>query len=327
MKDKIPNINLPEGAGAKLVKAALVVGALFLGKKLLASAAKNSADKQLDTNPAAGQARALKAAMNPSGFDILRKFDGTDTDAIYNTAEQIANLDDVQKFYKSQTEGRDLMDDLQDEIGAEGINKFLALASKGKTGDKKFAKVREDIPAQRIIITTADANIRKTPKVQSKYLPFNNIVKLVPRGHVVGVTTGKFAYDEKDNVTFIEFFTFTRKSNFKDRVYFYVAKSQVELITLEEKKKREAKSGTYVTEILAGVNGDAAPMQTQLVSVRPAKIYDENFIEVVTAPYNIIVGFPVMTLNTKGDNYIKFLTVQGKLRWVKAKDVRTENRE
>lgn len=326
MKYKIPNINLPEGAGPKLVKAALVVGAFFLGKKLLSNAAKDSADKQLDTDPAAGQARSLNAAMNPSGVSWMRSFDGTDNEAIYNIAGQITKLDKVEEYYKAQTQGRVLFDDLTSEIGADGLQKFLGLASQGKTGDKKFSKVREDIPSKRIVITTAEANIRKTAKLESKYLPFNNIVKLVPRDRVLGVTTGKFAYDEKNDVTFVEFFTFTRASGFKDKVYFYVAKSQVELLTLDEKKKREAKSGKIATELLAGINTDASPIKAQLVAIRPALIYDENFIAILTAPYNIIVGFPVMTLSAKGENYIKFLTVEGKLRWVKAKDVRQENR-
>lgn len=327
MKYKIPKIELPEGAGAKLVKAGLIVGALFLGKKLLSDAAKDSADKNLDTDPAAGHARSLNAAMNPSGVSWMRNIDGTNTEAIYEIGAQITALDKVEDYYKAQTEGRILFDDLTSEIGADGLQKFLALASKGKTGDAKFAKVRSDIPANRWVITTARANIRKTPKKESNLNPFNNIVGLVPKGRSIGVTTGKFAYDESNDVTFIEFFTFAVRAKTNAKIYFYVAKSQVEFLTNEEKKAREAKSGKIIPEILGSLESSTENHQTQAVSIRPAIIYDEQFKELLIAPYNIIIGFPIMTLNTGKETFIKFQTVEGKIRWVKAKDVRIENRD
>lgn len=325
MKYKIPNINLPEGFGPKLLKAGLLVGAFFLGKKLIKDAAKDNADKNLDTDPAAGQARSLNAAMNPSGVSWMRTFDGTNNDAIYSIAEQVDKLDKVEDYYKAQTQGRILFDDLTSEIGADGLQKFLGLATKGQTGAKKFSKVRTDIPTNKIVFTTAEANIRKTAKLESKFLPFNNIVRLVAKGRTLGVSTGKFAYDEKNDVTFVEFYNFSAKSGFKTKVYFYVAKSQVEFISVEEKKKRE--KGGNTTEVFQGLNGITDNMRTQAVSIRPTMIFDENFKELLIAPYNIIVGFPIMTLTTQNGDYIKFQTVEGNIRWVKAKDVKIENRD
>lgn len=324
---KNPKINIPEGAGTKLAKAAIVVGLFFVGKKLIKDAAKNSADQSLDTNPSAGQARSLNAAMNPSGVSWMRSFDGTDDDTIYSIGEQITDLDKVQDFYKAQTSGRILFDDLTSEIGADGLQKFLALASKGKTGDKKFAKVRTDIPTNKWVITTADANIRKTPKKESNLLPFNNIVRTVPKGRAIGVSTGKFAFDEPNNVTFIEFFTLAAKAGTNAKVYFYVAKSQVEFLTIAERNEREKKTGTITMEILAGIEPISESMQTQAVSVRAAIVYDENLKELLIAPRNIIIGFPMMTLNTGKGIFIKIQTVEGKIRWVESKDVRIENRE
>lgn len=307
----------------KLIKVGIVAAILFFGKKALAKAAKDSADNQVDTTPAAGQARALNAAMNPSGNNWMRSFDGTNKEAIYDTAKDITDLDAVKDFYKEQTEGRNLFDDLTNEIGADGFNKFLAIASKGKTGSPKYATVRKDILPNRWVITKADANIRKTAKKESKLNPFNNIVKMVPKGRAIGVSTGNFAYDEPNDVTFIEFYTLGAKVAGKH--FFYVANSQVELITKEEKAKRD-KASKIPFELLAGLSGFGQTEEQQIVSIRATMIYDEQLNPVTTVARNIIIGFPLMVLDTGKGKRIKLQTVQGNIRWVSAQDVRTENR-
>lgn len=323
---KIPQINLPEGTGVKLVKAGLLIAGIYFGKreleKYLEKRAAEKADSQIDTDPAAGHARTLNAAMNPSGIDWMRSFDTTDTAAIYNIAPQISNLDKVKDYYKSQTEGRVLHEDLTKELGAEGYAKFLALATKGKTGDVKYSPVRVDIPANRMVITTAEANVRKTPKKESKYIPNNNIVKLAAKGKILGITTGKFAYDESNDVTFIEFWTLGL--NVAGKHYFYVAKSQVELLTKPEFDKRQ-QNGKIPLEALAGVSTEPS-IQTQVVSRIATFVYDESFRAIASVTSNIIIGFPIMTLNTGKDKYIKLQTVQGKTRWVNAADVVIQNR-
>ncbi len=321
---KIPKINVSDTTQQKLLKAGLIVGLFFIGKKALAKAGKNNADEKLDTDPAAGQARGLNAAMNPSGNNWMRSFDGTSTDAIYEIAAQITKLDDVRSFYKLQHEGkRDLNDDLESEIGAEGFQKFLALATKGKTGNPKFAKERKDIPANKWVITIKDANIRTTPKNINKYYPTNNIVKLVKAGKAIGVATGKFGYDEANDTTFIEFYTLGSKVAGKH--FFYVAKSQIEYLSNEEKIKRE-KSGKIPFEVLAGLNGVSDHPQTQAITIRSTIIYSEKFQPIAIAQKNIIVGFPIAFLNGKNNNYVKIQTVEGKIRWVVRGDVKILNR-
>lgn len=320
---KYPKIKLSDRTVDKLFKAGVLVAAYFIGKKMLANAAENSADSQIDTDPAAGHARALNAAMNPSGADWMRTFDTTDTTSIYNIAPQITDLDKVKDFYKAQTHGRILHEDLIKELGAEGYNKFLALATKGKGGDIKYSHVRTDIPANRWVITKSEANIRKTAKKESKLLPNNNIVKLVPANRTIGVSTGNFAYDEPNDVTFIEFYTLGSKVAGKH--FFYVANSQIELITKEEKAKRE-KTGKIPLELLAGLSGVEEEQTTQVISVRATTIYDESFNPVATVARNMIIGFPIMELDTGNGKRIKLQTVQGNIRWVNAEDVKTQNR-
>lgn len=321
MKD--PKLNISEGMTDKLVKAGLVVIAFFVGKKLLADAAQNSADDQIDTNPSAGQARALNAAMNPSGFDWMRSFDTTDTKAIYEIAPQITNLDQVKEYYRAQTKGRVLHEDLINELGAEGYDKFLALATHGKSGSPKYAQVRPDIPANYWVITTANAYVRKTPKKESLYNPLNNIVKLVPKGRILGASTGKFVYDESHDVTFLEFWTVgTKKAG---KYFFYVAKSQIELLSNDKKKERE-KSGKIPLELLAGLSVNYSDENTQAVSIRDTLVYNEHMAVVSKVAGNIIIGFPLMAMETQQGTFIQVKTIQGFIRWVNSGDIKIQNR-
>lgn len=315
---KTPNIS--EGAINKLIKIGAGVALFFIGRKMLKNKAEDSADSQIDKKPSAGQARALNAAMNPSGVDWMRTFDTTNTDAIYSIAPQITNLDEVKDFYKAQTQGRVLHEDLINELGAEGYDKFLALSTKGKSGSPKYSTTRTDIPANLWVVTSLDANIRITAKKESPYAPNNNIVKLVTKGKSVGITTGKYAYDEPNDVTFIEFWTLGAKGT--DKHYFYVAKSQVELLTKAQKDARE-KTGKLPYELLAGIYDE---LKTQIISIRPTTIYAEDFRPLGTIPSNLIVGFQILNLTTKNGTFIKLQTVQGLIRWVNEKDIIVRNR-
>jgi len=321
---KLPKIELPEGVGAKLVKAGLLIAGFFIVKRALSKAAADSADNQIDTDPAAGQARALNAAMMPWGFDWSRNIDGTNSDAIYEIAKQITNLQKVKDYYKAQTKGRLLHEDLPKELGAEGYDKFLALATKGKTGSQKYSINRTDIPANYWVITNAESNVRKTPKKESKYLPGNNIVKVVAKGRALGVSTGKYAYDESNDTTFIEFWTLGIKKPGKN--YFYVAKSQIELLSKDQKTQRE-KSGKIPTEILAGISGPNDQRGTQVITIRQTEVYTEQFKVLKIIPAGIIIGFPLLTLDTGNGNYTKVQTVQGLIRWVKTRDTHQVNRQ
>jgi hypothetical protein len=321
---KAPQFSIVSGETInKLLKVGVGVALFFVGKKMLANKAEDNADGQIDTDPAAGQARSLNAAMNPSGFEWMRAMDTTNVKAIYNVAPQITNLDDVKKYYKAQTGGRILHDDLIKELGADGYDKFLALATKGKSGSPKYSTTRKDIPANRWIITKLDTNVRRTP-IKTNPLMQSNIVKMVPKGNSIGITTGKYAYDEANDVTFIEFWTLGLKDNIKH--YFYVALSQVELLDKTQKEARE-KGGKIPYSFVAGLAGTEAPPQTQIVSIQTITVLNEQFKPIAVAPPNVIIGFPLLTLDTGKGKYIKVETVQGFIRWVKADHVRSEKRQ
>jgi len=306
----------------RLLIGGVILGALYFGKKWLDGKIKDNADSQVADKPAAAQAKALRAAMNRSGLSWLMWSDGTNTEAIYQIAEQITDYQAVSDFYKEQNKdtGSKLEDDLISEISAEGYQKFLALASKGKTGDKKYAKVREDIVTQQWVITTAEANIRKTPKKESRWMPGNNIIKTVPANTAIGSSTGKFAYDEAGDVTFIEFYTFNAK---KQKVFFYVAKSQVKYMLNSEFQKLAQTPNKIPFVTLAGVTEESPK---QIISTRPATIYSPEKKPLYTAAANLILGSPIMELNTGKEILIQFKTVQGLIRWVNKADTKTVER-
>lgn len=303
-----------------LIKAGAGVVLVWLGNKLLKNLKKENTEAQVENDPSVGQAQSLRQAMNPSGNEWMRKMDGTNTKAIYKIAQDITDIEAVRKAYKNLF-NTSLYDDLQGELSATAYQKFLSLATKGKAGSHNYSPNRSDIPANNWVITKAQTNIRKTPILESKYLPGNNILKLVEFGKLLGITTGKFVFDERKDVVFVECWTYNTK---KEKKIFYVAKSQVELISNDEKKKREAKEKIPL-EVLQGIDNSVTP-QEEVISTQEIEIYNERFKHVATAPKGMIIGFPIMTMDTGKGNYIKVTTVQGLTRWVKAEKAVIKNR-
>lgn len=291
----------------RILAGAIILGGLYYGKKLYTTYQKKNSDRLVAESPEKAQALLLRSALSPTWLWYLSE---ADKNKLFEVAEQINDYKAVSTEYGNETEGRSLEDDLKFKLSAEGLSKFLALASKGKTGDKKYAKVRTDIPAKQWVITIAEANIRKTPVLQSKWLPANNIVATVPANKSIGVSTGKFAYDENGDVTFIEFSTFNSK---RQKVFYYVAKSQVAYKSGPEMEKLDKTRDKIPFVLLNGVSDN---QQNQLVSLRPCIIYDENKNALFTSAANLILGFPVMEINTGNETLIQFKTIQDKIRWV-----------
>lgn len=308
-----PNKDLLIKAGAGLVL-------VWLGSKLLKNLKKEQTESQITEDPTVGQAQSLRQAMNPSGNEWMRKMDGTNKAAIFAIAKEIEDIETVRKNYKNLFNAS-LYEDLQGELSAQDYQKFLSLATKGKAGSHNFAPTRNDIPKNYWVITKAQTNVRKTPVKESKYLPGNNILKVVELGKILGITTGKFVYDESNDVVFVEFWTYTPT---KEKKTFYVAKSQIELISNDDKKKREVKEKIPL-EILQGIDDNSSP-QLEVVSIEAIEVYNENFKHIATAPKGIIIGFPIMTMDTGKGKYIKVTTVQGLTRWVKAEQAVIRNR-
>lgn len=308
------------------LKIAASIALLFFGNKMLANQRKKSAEADMDTNPNSGFAATLKQAMNPSGFRWMRFIDSTDKEAIMRIAPQITNLDEVNEKYKGLTEGGSLYDDLQGSLSPDEYQKFLSLASKGKTGSWYFAPKSESVPFNHWVITTAEANVRRTPVYISKYdilkFKLTNVVLLAQKGMKLGASTGKYTYDEKNKILFVEFWTFTKKGEKKT---YFVAKSQIEFVSQAELAKRE-KQGKIPLQVIEGLEGSENEPQQEVISTDVAVVYDEKFNQIGLTQKNTIMGFPIMTLNTGKGTFIQFQTVQGNKRWIRAESTQIIDR-
>ncbi|MDP2385683.1 MAG: hypothetical protein Q8M29_04890 [Bacteroidota bacterium] len=295
-----------------LIKVGAGLVLVWFGKKFFDKLKKDTTESQVENNPSVGQAQGLRQAMNPSGNVWMMSFDTTSTDAVFAIAKEITDIEGVRKAYKNLYNSS-LYEDLQAELSATDYQKFLSLATKGKAGSQNYAPKRSDINPNYWVITTAEANIRSTAVKESKYKPGNNIVKLASKGKIVGISTGKFVYDESNDVNFVEFWTLTSK---KEKKTYFVAKSQIELVDHKTKLARD-KQGAIPLEVLEGI-GDEALQKQEVISISVADIYTENFQPIGKAPKGVIIGFPILTLDTGRGKYIKVKTVQGLIRWIKA---------
>lgn len=295
-----------------LIKVGAGLALVWFGKKFLDKLKKDTTESQVENNPSVGQAQGLRQAMNPSGNVWMMSFDTTSTDAVFTIAKEITDIEGVRKAYKNLYNSS-LYEDLQAELTATDYQKFLSYATKGKAGSQNYAPTRTDIKPNYWVITTAEANIRSTAVKESKYMPGNNIVKLAGKGKIVGISTGKFVYDESNDVNFVEFWTLTSK---KVKKTYFVAKSQIELVDHTTKLAKD-KQGAIPLEVLEGI-GDEEVIKQEVISISEAEIYTENFSPVGKAPRGLIIGFPILTLDTGKGKYIKVKTVQGLIRWIKA---------
>ncbi len=322
---KIPQIN--DSTKEKLVKVGIGILGFYVAKNLLIEILKNSRKKgtedKIDNDPNAAQAFAIKMALNPSGFRSFFYVDGVDEPELFKQAKLITDFDKVAAHYKALTGGKSVYDDIDTKLSAKNAEKFLGIASKGKNGNKNYADKREDIPLNYWVITSKETNVRTSPKWQHWALPGDNIKATVAAGKIIGKATGKFVYDEFKDIVFLEIFTYNQKMQKK---IYYVAKSQVELLNDAEKEKRQKAENLKVEILLDGVNEKPVPTQ-EIISISNAVIMNDKFQTTGRAAKGFILGFPVMTLNTGQGKLIQFTTVQGQVRWVKAEQVKIQDRK
>lgn len=282
-----------------------------------------------------GHALGLRSAMNPSGNRWMFYFDGTDENAIYRIAEEIKDLQKVQEEYSNLYSKDSLLDDLKSEIDTTGTQKFLALASKGKVGSKYYSPEKLKQPVAYYALTTARVNIRNTPEKTSNVTTLpgsiipvpsfkSNVLKVAEKGKLLGLTTGKSVYDEKNDVLFVEVIMQTEK---QEKKYVWVAKSQVELLSQTEKDKRD-KIVPFKYETLKGIElSGLTDSQYNVVVKRPANVYNENMKIVATVFPGVILGFYEGKFNTAQGNFVRLTTVQGHTRYVRESDIKLVRRD
>jgi hypothetical protein len=271
-------------------------------------------DKDAADNPAKGQAISLRAAMNPSGSASLFDVDGTNKTAIMNIATEIKDLQAVIDAYNERFSGS-LLHHLEIEIGAEELQRFIALAGgAAKVANTNYESIKTGVATYNLVRTIKPTNARSTP-VKPGYFDHGNILKLFDANNVIGQSTGKTQYDAKNDIIFIEVKVANKR---KQLVTFWVAKSQVELISPEDYTKRKASGEKFTLQQFDGLGAVPTP---ELATRRATVIYDENFEPTDKVRDRARLGPPTMFLRFGNKLLVRFRTVDGARCWVDTKDV------
>ena len=303
------------------LKAVLVAGAVYGISKIVKNYQKSNTEHQIEKKPEVSQAMAIYSAMNPSGMDWMKKMDGTNTEAILNTAKEIADLNKVQDAYR-KLYNASLLDDLRQELSPEDYTKFInTLKFSTSNTNKGNSKPKIDFKRGTYVATKLQANVRKTPKNISKWSFDSNIIKLAEANRFIGYATGKSEFDNSGNAStgtlFVEIMSVALDT--KKQITFWVAASQLQTVTKAEYTARKYPF-FFLNEkdTLSGFDGS----QKRVIAFSAVPVLDEQFRMIGIASPMQQLGYSVMELNdNKGNEYIKFITNQKKQHWVNKKFV------
>lgn len=303
------------------LKAVLVAGAVYGISKIVKNYQKSNTEHQVEKKPEVSQAMTIFSAMNPSGMDWMKKMDGTNTEAILNTAKEITDLNKVQDAYR-KLYNSSMLDDLRQELSPEDYTKFLnTLKFSTKNINKGTNKPKIDFKKGTLIATRLQTNVRKTPKNISKWSFDSNIIKLAEAGKFIGFATGKSEFDNsgagETGTLFIEIQSVALDT--KKSVFFWVAASQLQTISQADYKTRKYPFfWLKEKDTLNGLDGT----QRRVMAFTSVPILDEQFRMIGIASPLQQLGYSIMELNdNKGNEYIKFITNQKKQHWVNKKFV------
>ncbi len=303
------------------IKAILVAGAVYGITKIVKNYKKSNTEHQVEKKPEVSQAMTIYSAMNPSGMDWMKKMDGTNTEAVLNTAQEITDLNKVQDAYK-KLYNSSMLDDLRQELSPEDYTKFLnTLKFSTKNINKGTNKPKIDFKKGTLIATKLQTNVRKTPKNISKWSFDSNIIKLAEAGKFIGFATGKSEFDNsgagETGTLFIEIQSIALDT--KKPVFFWVAASQLQSISQADYKARKYPFfWLNEKDALNGFDGT----QRRVMAFTSVPILDEQFRMIGIASPLQQLGYSIMELNdNKGNEYVKFITNQKKQHWVNKKFV------
>lgn len=304
-------------------------------KKMIDESKKKSTERRADDSAEVRQAMAFRSAMNPSGISWMKSFDTTNVKAVLDTAKQVKKLDDVIAAY-SDLYKDDLMIDLQNELSASDYQKILTLMSSnpqksGGTAPEKFATKSQLIVAKKAV------NLRSSPdatnNLLSKLKVKSNVIRLSKVGEFIGYATGKQAFDEKNNVKFIEVGYLIKKdglpaslkSQAGKKFTFWVSSSSdfVDIFPYYKnmwEKYPSTQNETAYKKPLDFYDGVSGLIQKPVVTVRSTQVLDEGLRNPLPVRSATLLGDYIMTLNTGKGSYVKFRTLDNSLRWVKADD-------
>lgn len=316
-KDSIKNKLLDYG-----VKAVLIGGAVYGLHTLYQHYQKGNTEQQVEEKPEVGQAMSIYSAMNPSGMEWMKKMDGTNIEAIFNTANTISDLNKVMAAYK-KLYNSSMLDDLRQDLSPEDYTKFLNTLKFSTNNTNKSAtnKPKIDYKKGTLLATKLASNIRRTPKNISKWSIDSNIIKLAEAERFIGFATGKSQFDNigagETGTLFIEVESVALDS--KKIIHYWVAASQLKTISRADYTAR--KYPFFLVnekDVLSGIDG----YEKRVVAFQSTPVMDEKFKMIGIASPMQTLGYSIMELNdNKGNEYIKFITKERRQHWVNKKYV------
>ncbi len=195
---------------------------VLLGKKFLDDYKKTKSES--DQSSEAQIAKAFLAAFNPSGFQILKNFDTTKEQLVYENLYRIVNeklkFDDVAKEYKNIS-GKDLDADLRSELDADEY----AIAQKILASDPDKVLPEDQNPAHLFFKVTDKADVYRAP---DNLLPY----KTIPNGTyaVWGVLTNKEAVG-MSYISPLLSTTYLQFTSQADKKTYWIEKSKVQRLS------------------------------------------------------------------------------------------------
>lgn len=322
---QIISIAQPKNTGVMdyVFKGALIVGAVFVGKKIYENYVKNQISDNAGSNPSTQLAMEIHQAIDGAG---------TNEKVLFDVASKITDWKAVSEAYRGEYH-TDMTDDIKGDLSASDFQRFMSIYNLGQKNADGTPKVSKNIISAGLLVTSEKQTyIRKTPvymKVLTGIIKAgdilnlfkNNSVALAPIAKVLGISTGKYSDDLKsDNPTrFIEIIMNMLEPKTKKitHVKVWVASSQV---------KTESKTKEYIAKInpkdlvtlssinydnaLSGINNTTIKTNTPLVGV-----YDTHFrlVDYATKP-NIILGTKVGETSNENKSMVSYKTIDGTLR-------------
>ena len=310
-----------------------------LGRNIITSIQQRNTENLADDSPEVRQAMALRSAMNPSGASWMMSFDTTNTTALFDTAKQIKNLDEVSSAYRKLYDD-DLLQDVQKELSAADYQKFLTMVSSNpnKTGGSapvSFAKKSQMVVAKTEVYLRSSPDATYHEALYEAFSSHKNIVRKAKAGEFLGYATGKQAFDEKNNVKFIEVGYLVKKENLptslkpyagKQYTYWVSSSSNYVVIYQYYKDMWQAYPGTQqecsYKKPLDYYSTLSGLLSKAVITTRATQVLDDKMQPFVPVPSNTLLGQYLMNLDTGKQRFIKFQTIDNTQRWVKANDVK-----
>lgn len=329
--NKMLNVVLIAGGGTVL---------FFLGRKFILDARRAEVLRELGNSLEGQQAVAINEAMG---------YFSTDEDLILQTAEQIKDWEGVQAAYK-KLYNKDIVADLQSVRGldAQELQEFLKIIHQGAKAKDFETKVKEnkptgtqdiskDLPGKTakdltgaFVESASAVNIRTSGQLKKPTIPGtfigSNIIKTAPANRILGTLTGEQKLDAENNLIFLQVNGFMRdKSDSKkiDRKKFWVAKSQVNALTLSGKTYQNEYKGkpekVFILDYTTALGVVPAMNRTTIyITTGDAKLLTPQLRDYKSVEKNTAIGIPLNDeiIDASGNHFVKFMSPQASVLFI-----------